>query len=327
MKMTRAFVGLAAAVIALVPSIASAQPAMARLSGVVVDDRGRPVADARVALACPPAKVREVNSDSSGGFLLDNLPPANCRLMASRAGYVTASHPGDPGVSSAYSLVIRQGEPRDGIKLQLTLGARIAGRVTTPEGEAPPASSLHLLRRESVNGSERLVPTLGKVSDDGVFLSGAVPAGDYLVAASPNFDNGSNLPSQEFALTYFPGALDIEKASVITLRAGTITPEVNFALSRVETRTIKGVAIDAAGQPVSAGAAAISFATGPAFIRGRVPIKSAGQFVIRGVQPGRYRLSVTKTGPSGLGVESATMDVEVGLHDVTDLVLNTKPRK
>jgi hypothetical protein len=244
-------------------------------------------------------------------------------------GYVEASHPGDAGVSASggYSLVIRQGESRDGIKLQLRLGARIAGRVTTPEGKAPPASSLHLLRRESVNGAERLVALpLGKLSADGGFLSGAVPPGDYLVAASPSFDNGSITPSLEFALTYLPGVMEFEKASVITLRSGATTPDVNFSLVRVETRTIRGVAIDAAGQPITAGIASISFATGPAFIRGTVPI-NAGQFVIRGVQPGRYRLSVNKMGPSGLGVEAATMDVEVGLHDVTGLVLNTKPRK
>lgn len=328
--MTRASVGLMMVVMALMPRIALAQPAMARITGVVVDERGRPVAGARVALPCPPARVREVTSDESGNFLLDNLPPANCRLMTSKEGYVTVNHPGDPGVSvpGGYSLVIRQGESRDGLRLQLTLGARISGRVTTPEGDAPPASTIHLLRRESVNGAERLVAMpVGKVSADGSLRSGAVPAGDYVVAVAPNFDNGSIVPSEEFGLTYFPGVLEAEKASVIALRAGIITPDVNFSLLRVETRTIKGLAIDAAGQPVLAGSATISFATGPAVIRGTVPINSAGHFAIRGVQPGRYRLSVGKTSPSGHTVESATMDIEVGLHDVTDLVLNTKPRK
>jgi hypothetical protein len=35
-------------------------------------------------------------------------------------------------------------------------------------------------------------------------------------------------------------------------------------------------------------------------------------------------MSVGKKDASGREIEGATMDVEIGLHDVTELVLNTK---
>jgi hypothetical protein len=111
-----------------VPTPPAGQPAMARISGVVIDEHDRPIPGATVALPCPPAPVRYVTSDEAGRFLLDNLPPAIC-LDGSKEGYVSASLPVDPGVyvAGAYSLVIRQGESRDGHRLQLTLGARITG--------------------------------------------------------------------------------------------------------------------------------------------------------------------------------------------------------
>src|SRR5687768_2534878 len=167
---------------------APVQPAMARVTGVVVDDRDRPLAGVRVALPCPPAPVRYVTSDESGHFRLEDLPPANCRLMASKDGYVTVNHPGDPGVfmSGGYTFVIRKGESRDGVRLQLSLGGRVAGRITTPEGETPTRMRVHLLRREVVNGRERLTAlAFPDLRADGVLPNGAVPAGDYFVAVSP----------------------------------------------------------------------------------------------------------------------------------------------
>jgi hypothetical protein len=325
--MTTTSVALVMLAAVLVPHPAPAQPAMARVSGVVVDDRDRPLAGVTVGLPCPPAKVRYATSDESGKFLLEDLPPANCRLMASKEGYVSASHPGDPDlfVPGGYSFVIREGESRDSIKLQLSLGGRVAGLITTPEGEAPPSLLIHLLRREIVNGTERLTAMpYGKVRPDGVVSSGAFPAGEYLVAAAPVPDDGSAIAPAEFAVTYFPGVIDPSKAAAISLRPGE-TADVRFALARVDTRVVSGSALDSRGQPLTAGTAVISFATQPAWIRGTVPLDKAGHFAIRGLQPGAYRLTVNKPDGSGRGVETTTMYVDVGLHDVTELVLKTRP--
>jgi hypothetical protein len=314
--------------VAVMPHSTPAQPAMARITGIVVDERDRPLAGVRVGLPCPPAPVRYATSDESGHFRLENLPPANCRLMASKEGYVTAIHPGDAGVivPDGYTFVIRDGESRDGVRLQLSLGGRVAGRITTPEGEIPTRMRVHLLRREIVNGTERLTAlAYGPLRADGVLSSGAVQAGDYFVAVGPIPDDGSAVAPAEFAVTYFPGVVNLSEASVVTVKPGETAADVNFALARVKTHLVSGVALDAAGQPITTGNAGISFATKPAYIRGTVPLDMAGRFVIRGLQPGRYRLWVAKKNASGRDIESATMDVEIGLHDVTELVLNTKP--
>jgi hypothetical protein len=300
---------------------------MARVTGVVVDERDRPLAGVRVGLPCPPAPVRYATSDESGHFRLENLPPAKCRLMASKDGYVTVNHPGDPGVvdRGGYTFVIREGESRDGVRLQLTLGGRVAGRITTPEGEIPTRIMVHLLRREVVNGTERLTAlAYWPLRADGVLSSGAVLAGDYFVAASPVQDDGSAVAPAAFAVTYFPGVINRSEASVVTVKPGETAADVSFALARVTTHLVSGIALDAAGQPITAGYASISFATSPAYIRGNVPLDKAGRFVIRGLQPGQYRLSAGKKDASGRVVEETTTYVEIGLHDVTELVLHTK---
>jgi hypothetical protein len=319
--------GLVGTAAVLVSQAAVAQPAMARISGIVVDERDRPLAGVRVALPCPPAPVREVISDEAGRFLLDNLLPGNCRLMATKDGYITATHPGDPGVfvPAGYSLILRQGESRDGERLQLTLGGRVAGRITTPPAEGPLALTLHLLRREVVNGTARLtgLPT-ARVAGDGSFLSPGIGAGDYVVAVSERPDNGSTFAPNQFAVTYFPGVLDPDAASLVAVQPGKTTPDINFSLVRVDTRTVQGIALNAAGQPMSSGTATIFFTSIPGFIRGSVPIRSDGRFIIRGLQPGRYRLSVSKTDASRRATESGAVDVEIGLHDIADLLVKAK---
>jgi hypothetical protein len=324
---TKKLIRLVAAAM-FMPQVSVAQPAMARISGITVDERDRPLAGVRVALPCPPAPVRYVVSDESGRFLLENLAPGNCRLFATKDGYVTATHPGDPGVSmpGGYSLIIRPGESRDGERLQLTLGGRVAGQIKTPQGDGPLALTLHLLRREVVNGSARLtgLPTAG-VAADGSFLSGGIAAGDYIVAVSQRPDNGSTPVPNEFAVTYFPGVVDPDAASVVPVRAGLTTPDINFSLVRVDTRTVQGTALDAAGQPMSSGTATIFFSSRPGFIRGAVPVQNNGRFVIRGLQPGRYQLVVSKTDASRRATESGTLEVEVGLHDITDLFVKVRP--
>ena len=324
--MTKESVLLVMFAMVVFPCPARAQVAMARVTGVVVDERDRPLAGVSVALPCPPAKVRYTTTDESGNFLLENLPPANCRLLARKDGYLEASHPGEPGlfVPGGYTFVIREGESRDSITLRLSLGGQITGRITTPEGEVPPKGYLHLIRREIINGSERQTVTLGPVRPDGIFLSSPLPAGDYFVASGPAPDNGSAVAPAEFAVTYFPGVVDITEASLVKVRVGETTPDVSFRRARVKTRTVSGTALDSAGQPLTSGVAVISFDSRPAFIRGTVPLDRMGQFVIRGLQPGRYRLTVRRDDASGRAIEYTTTELEIGLHDITDLALRTK---
>ena len=113
--------------LSLVPGRVAAQVQLSRLDGVVVDAANRPVAAAAVIVSNPlGATIRRVSVDSSGRFLIGDLPPGRYQLTVDAGGAVS------PGVSVAVA---------DGLPASVTLRLPPAFRdAVVVEGVRPAAS-------------------------------------------------------------------------------------------------------------------------------------------------------------------------------------------
>ncbi|NOK03819.1 MULTISPECIES: carboxypeptidase-like regulatory domain-containing protein [Myxococcus] len=107
------------------------------VSGIVVDELGRPVANATVDATSPSKRWKAVHpvlttSDAEGRFVLHSLPEGECSLRVSKEGYkFEATEPRVPNMSPP-SVLARSGA-RD-VRLVLRSQGRIRGRVVRGDG-------------------------------------------------------------------------------------------------------------------------------------------------------------------------------------------------
>jgi Carboxypeptidase regulatory-like domain len=222
-------------------------------------------------------------------------PPPPDRGVAIAATY----YPGTTLASQAGLVTVRAGEERDGIDLTLQLvpTARVEGTVSLPGGGAPRGTEVNLVAI-TVGGTPTLpvesISTRG-LDPDGGFSFANVTPGQYLVLArgarpTANPDgSGAGPPQIVWASTEI--AVDGEhiRGLSLSLEPGlTISGQVRF-----EGTTVKPPA-DLQSIRVTAMPAQVRSSV--AIAPGGVSVGPDGRFSIRGVTPGRYRLTASFPG-------------------------------
>jgi hypothetical protein len=129
------------------------------------------------------------------------------------------------------------------------LGA-IAGRVFDEEGEPLQGVAIQVLRFSYASGRRQLIPIAGATSNDrGEYRVYNLPAGRYYLLAarggtplthSP--ESGSLIPQvqEHFSPLYYPGVLDFNSASEITLPEGGEFTEIDLHLPKIPTVRLRG---------------------------------------------------------------------------------------
>jgi hypothetical protein len=125
--------GLALAALLVYQSAVAQQQTSAYLEGIIVQaTNGMPLAGASVELrdAAGTVVVEKTQSDADGKFFLPTIRPGSYRLYAMHGGYIRAEHgqrsPANPGVP----LTVAPGQRIDTLRLSMTQGGVISGRVT-----------------------------------------------------------------------------------------------------------------------------------------------------------------------------------------------------
>ena len=266
-------------------------PGTGHISGWILTLEGYPLADAEVALACPPLPAQRVLSDASGRFEFLS-PEGNCRIIARKEGYVEATFDGES--ARGYGIAVGSRSTHNGIELRMAPAGTIAGIINAANGELPAGLRFQVVRREIINGIEKLVArSYALVRQDGSFNASGLPPGDYYLVASPA-PYGSPGKVGGFAVTYFPGTSRLNDATVIAVKAGDLL-QANFQLVEAPTFSASGVVYDAAGSPLSDIAVGVSFDVPPNWIRGSTRTGTDGRFAIGGLQDGSYVLHATRT--------------------------------
>jgi hypothetical protein len=276
-----------------------------RLSGVVRDDAGQPVADLTLWLLRAghgaglylnsyedAQRVGTAKTDASGRFAIEKVSLGQWRLgPEAKDREDGGAVPADAIAPVAQLVDVREGEAQHEVELVVHRGLTITGTVLDPDGKA--------VARVGVMGCAAQTYVNANSTDDGRFVLGPLQPGTFVLDAEP-FGSGFARSAQ---VTVDAGARDV----VLQLRrAGRLAGRV--ADSSSGEGVIAEIAVSIPADPQ----AGIHMPTS----------EPDGTFVLEGMLPGSYALAAATTdGRVGIlrGVELAAGS------DLHDLLISVQP--
>lgn len=306
------------------------------IAGVIVSENGQPVKGARVNLS-GGSMGRSATSDASGSFVFEKLPEGRYNVTASRSRFLSSSYGQKRPERSGTPVQLANGQQLKNISLTLFSAGVITGTVFGDDGEPVQGAQVRAYRYTMGSGVRRLQSSSGAQTDDrGMYRIFGLTPGDYLVSATSNtqFDNGSftiemaaaveraqvtgNLsvtgingasvtlsngqtiegPAPvTFAPTYYPGSASLSGAAIVPVRGGEERSGVDVPMQKVQTATVSGLVMSAAGplpsninvtmQPADEGQQGVSLPS--------ARVGPDGRFSIRAVPPGQYVVTARVT--------------------------------
>ena len=300
---------------------------------VVAADTGNALARARVhitssALGAP----RQITTDETGRYEARGLRAGRYKILVTRVGFVSLEYgqtrPFEPGKD----LELLDGQTLEHVDFALSRGGVITGRITDHNGEPQagiPMSAMRFSWRP--NGTRQLEPMSTGLfdrilTDDlGQFRIYGLMPGSYVVAAGgfPGMLGGPDPTSQ--ATSYFPGTTNIDEAQTVDVEMGR-EASAHFSLAPAKMARVSGTVVDSGGRPV--GWRSVMLATrseSASAARSGATTRPDGTFDIPAIAPGNYTLEVFPVRMEPSDREFASFPISVDGHDLTDLVISTKP--
>jgi hypothetical protein len=295
--------------------VSAQQLAKARVSGRVVSARDQhPLAHVKVALERQQngEPVATVNAGEDGSFVFEDVPAGKFRLVGFAPGFVSSAYQEHEGYSTL--IVTGAGVATEGLQLELTPGASIAGRLTDETGE-PLANGNLMLYRETDFGAERVRRMRGqRTNDSGEYEFEDLPPGRYFLSAiaqpwyavHPHVEPSTNVPYRAaidpsldvtYPQLFYPSSLDSNSAVPIALKAGEqFTADMQLQPVHALTITIRASAGERNGQRATYFPRLSHMVFG---VEEPVPpvveTDSRGNQIIGGIAPGTYRVQEVQT--------------------------------
>jgi hypothetical protein len=251
------------------------------ISGVVVSDDAAPAPMRRVRVTVRSDAYGNgwsATTDDEGRFVIGALPAGRYSVQASKPAWLTANYgatrPGRPGTPIA----IADGQKLENVRLQLSRGSVITGAVRDRSGEPVPAVTVSAMKYvySELTGERVLARTSEATTDDqGVYRCFGLTPGDYVIVATlrsgpatalmdlrritaeevaqavASAKPGAPLPSPPpnqgrpplvgYAPVYFPGSVDVARATMIKLGTSEEKGGLNITLDAVPTARVDAV--------------------------------------------------------------------------------------
>jgi protocatechuate 3,4-dioxygenase beta subunit len=313
---------------ALAPAALAQKEAPATVSGRVTD--GERAAQGVVVVLVynePPQRFRmaaRAKTDADGRFLLTNVAPGRYQIMPVAPAYVveglgTSYPPGRP-------LTIVAGEEVKDIDFKMESGGVITGRVTDADGNPVVAEMVMAQPAEETMGPPRFnFDSRDMMTDDrGVYRIFGLPPGRYRVSVGRADDSGALSFGRRklFRRTFYPDATEQAQATVVEVRSGIESTDVDIKLGRaLKTYKVAGRFVTAdTNEPV----AGVAVGLGTVDARGRrmggfnsaATTNARGEFVAEGLAPGRY--TAYASNPFGPQQESSDFYSDPVFFEVAD---------
>ncbi len=293
----------------------------------------RPLVRARVTLYSTGGRgermTRTVRTDSRGEYEIRNLEEGKYILRASRNGYLsrsysreTSSQPGRRRRSLPLSLA--PGQVLDGIDFPLIQGGVVEGTVVDPYNEPRSRVSVMLSEYKSYGGERELVPAGRDRTDDrGRFRLFDIRPGSYYLSAVPRpLDNREEEADRSFPPVYYPGVLNPQEAAKVEVAAGEEVGGFYFTLIEARSYGISGRVLTPEGRPAPSVWIRSRRESDEFLVSGMEPSVDTdrqGEFKVKGLLPGRHRVTARTEGNEDLRMANAF--VEVTDRDIEGLTL------
>ena len=312
------------------------------LSGIVINaGSGEPLSGATVTIR-PAAGDRDPFAGQitgrEGRFVISNLPPGQYVLTAEKPSFIPQT---DTAAKGKNLLSIADDSGDLSVTLELLPTSAVAGRITTADGDPLVGAIVQAVQTRLVNGHFRSVVADQTVSNDlGEYRMFGLRPGRYYVNTfyrdtasvlglhrSPR--KGREIEegvSDDFAVTWYPGALDQNNAQALKVAAGRNLSNVDIPMQMSRSVTVAGSL-----ENVPPGAVArvyvdpVEFGTaGTRQVFMVDPAKSGNQrFLFRSLPPGEYAFRAETF--SGSQQLSAYDRLIVGGTPIGNLALSLQP--
>ncbi len=297
-----------------------------------------------------PMTPRRATTDSDGQFEFAGLPAGTYRIIASPAQYSSqylsmsygATKPmGMYWAEQGQSIELKDGESFDKVVIALPRGGIITGRVTDENAE--PLARVQVYTMAFPPGVSRAQRTgAGATTDDlGQFRLWGLNAGEFIVVAdaransfvSPNAPPETEEDRTGYVTSYYPGTPDEGMAQRVRVKIGEETQGIDIRVGQARLYHISGFVVDSKGRPL-AGANGQLMRRGP--MVSVMPLfgmsDAKGQFQMRNVPPGEYRLVFRQQQQNMVPfspetprepVEMASVPISIAGADVDNIMVTT----
>jgi len=279
----------------------TARDANARATSAI---RGRvlgatgPLSGAQVRIAgdairqLPPAFT-----DALGQYEFIDLPAGTYTLNARKNRYIAREFGQEGNSDRGTRITLAVDEHRDRADITLPRTSAIAGQLTDEYGDPIEGATIRLYQIRFASGRRRLVDVQGasssRTDDLGRYRVFGLRPGSYVLAAYIGQlvlgqPGAADIPG--YATTYYPGTPNPPESRLVSVAASQDVDGLNFAVSRIATSTVSGVALDASGDPITGGLLLSSSRRSGALATTPVGayIRPDGSFEFRNVAPGQY---------------------------------------
>jgi len=313
------------------------------VSGIVI--RGldsAPLKNATVQLVSGEDREHTIATRTTvdGHFELRNVPSGRYRLKVSRDGYVEQEFgqkkPPDPGAIFA----LRPGQKMSDLIFKLGRAGVITGHVFNADGEPMPNVMLNAIRQVYRDGKREFQSSAFDRSNDlGEYRIFGLAPGRYYVSAEELTWNRvvgdrefnpieKDTGEKAYAKIYFPAALDLGKASTVTVKEGEEIPAVDILMKEVVAYRIRGKVTNLLSKSRGAQNVQISVlrrdsGAGWSEVGSTSVEKAGGTFEIPAIAPGEY--SVLAFSYDDGKAHSTQEDLTVGNADVEGLTVTIGP--
>jgi Carboxypeptidase regulatory-like domain len=308
----------------VVPSAMPTPITAAIIGGVVkAAGSGEPIVGAEVRLVSTSFRITKI-TDSSGRYLINNVPSGVYTIFASKDGFVSGGFGQSHYPGLGRSISVTAGDDRRNCDISLSHGGVVSGWISDENGQGMVDVQVRVARFSYVNGQRRLTPVgRGSSTNDlGEFRLFAIPLGRYYIVASPvamssEADSGARV---RYVQTYYPSTPDLQQAVPIDVTVGGDASGIAMALAKGAVSRLSGRIVDSSGSPLTGGSLRLLPHDGNvASTRVGVRLAPDGAFSAD-VSPGDYVLVWRGNGVAGTEL-GASLTVKTTGEDIAELRL------
>jgi len=303
-----------------------------RIEGRVTNSvTGAPVAKATVTLVRDlPSDDGERRysalSDADGKFAIEKVTAGEYRLLPSHAGFIAVEYGAKRPERRGTVLKFAGEQELKDVEVRLVPHGVLIGRVVDADGDPVESAQVQLLRQQYVDGKKTLTTVRSVYTNDlGEYRAVGLVAGKYwLYAEWPRGPISG--ATEDYIPSYYVSATDAAAAVPIEVSAGTQARAGDIQLRKARTAIVKGrVVLRLAGTSGRPSVAAYRIVghnnrAASSFRRVEANVNAAGEFELRDLTPGSYRLTAA-IAKAGIGMVSAPATVEVGGSKIEGVVL------